>query len=220
MNPSSKIPAFLLSAAFLLSLGYAAQAPGPDEPAPGEPVPSQEAEPVADTGGRVVDAATAADIPYWEEQVAGQPDDVTVRLALGNAYAIGKRYTEAVREYRKVLKDYPEYKSAWNNLGSAYRALGRKSKALDAYNRAVKIDPRYALAYYNIGVIYDIAGEYDRSLEYYATAFKYDPDLMDPRKNAQVVTNRRVFAVLLHNYLETAGTLALPLEPAFPAPEN
>jgi len=220
MNRSSKIAAFLLSAAFLLTFGYAAQAPGPAEPAPAEPVPPQEEEPVADTGGRVVDADTAADIPYWEEQVAGSPHDVTLRLALGNAYAIGRRYSEAVREYRKVLKDYPEYKSAWNNLGSAYRALGRKSKALDAYNHAVKIDPLYALAYYNIGVVYDTAGQYDRALEYYATAFKHDPALMDPRKNPQVVTNRRVFAVLLHNYLETAGTLALPLEPAFPAPEN
>ena len=215
MNRFRKIPAFLLSAAFLLSLIHAAQAPGPAEPAP-----PPEAEPVADTGGRVVDAATAADVPYWEQQVAESPEDVTVRLALGNAYAIRNRYSEAAREYRKVLRDYPEYKSAWNNLGSAYRAMGRKGRALDAYGKALKLDPRYALVYYNMGVIYDSAGEYDRALEYYGQAFKYDPGLMDPKRNPQVVTNRRVFAVLLHNYLESAGTLALPLEPAFPSPEN
>jgi len=152
--------------------------------------------------------------------VAGSPGDVTVRLALGNAYAMNHRYGEAVRQYRKVLRDYPWSRPAWNNLGSAYRAMGRKSKALDAYRKAVKIDPRYGLAYYNIGVIYDSAGEYDRALEYYGLAFKYDPGLADPKINPQVVTNRRVFAVLLHNYLETAGTLALPLEPAYPTPEN
>jgi tetratricopeptide (TPR) repeat protein len=212
LNPSGYLPILFLAAAVLLGPTHAAQAPGTTEPPPME----MEAEPPA----RVIDAQTAADVFYWEEQVAGSPGDVTVRLALGNAYAMNHRYAEAVREYRKVLGDYPESRPAWNNLGSAYRAMGRKSRALDAYRRAVKIDPLYGLAYYNIGVIYDSAGEYDRALEYYGLAFKQDPTLADPKKNPQVVTNRRVFAVLLHNYVESAGTLALPLEPAYPAPEN
>ena len=215
MNGIRNIPTLLFAITILLGPGYAAQAPEATEPPP-----PTGGEIIEQGPARLVDAATAADVAYWEQQVAGSPDDVTVRLALGNAYAIKNRYGEAVREYRKVLRDYPEYKPAWNNLGSAYRAMGRKGRALDAYGKALKFDPRYALAYYNIGVIYDSAGEYDRALEYYGEAFKYNPELMDPRKNPQVVTNRRVFAVLLHNYLESAGTLALPLEPAFPAPEK
>ena len=208
MNLSRYLPILLLSAAVLAAPAlagptHAAQAPGTTEPTV-----------------RVIDAQTAADIFYWEQQVAGSPGDVTVRLALGNAYAMNHRYEEAVRQFRKVLRDYSGSKPAWNNLGSAYRAMGRKSKALDAYRKAVKIDPRYGLAYYNIGVIYDSAGEYDRAIEYYGLAFKHDPRLADPKINPQVVTNRRVFAVLLHNYLESAGTLALPLEPAYPTLEN
>jgi len=214
MNGFRIFSTFLLAIAILLSPGYA------QTPEETEPTPPPEDEAIAEGPARVVDAATAGDIPYWEQQVAESPEDVTVRLALGNAYAIRNRYSEAAREYRKVLRDYPEYKSAWNNLGSAYRAMGRKGRALDAYGKALKLDPRYALVYYNMGVIYDSAGEYDRALEYYGQAFKYDPGLMDPKRNPQVVTNRRVFAVLLHNYLESAGTLALPLEPAFPAPRN
>ena len=212
MIPSRYLPILFLSAVALLGPTHAAQAPGTT----GAPTIEMEAEPTA----RAIDARTAADIIYWEQRVAGSPGDVTVRLALGNAYAMNHRYAEAVREYRKVLRVYPGSRPAWNNLGSAYRAVGRKSKALDAYRKAVKIDPLYGLAYYNIGVIYDSAGEYDRALEYYGLAFKHDPTLADPKKNPQVVTNRRVFAVLLHNYVESAGTLALPLEPAYPAPEN
>jgi tetratricopeptide (TPR) repeat protein len=156
------------------------------------------------------------DIVYWQLKLAESPEDVTTRLALGNAYAMNNRFEDAVREFQKVTHDYPEYKSAWNNLGSAYRAMGRKSRALDAYQRAVKIDPQYALAYYNIGVVYDSAGHFQKALEYYGMAVKFDPTLLDPKKNPQVVKNNRVFAVLLHNYLESSDNLALPLEPAYP----
>jgi tetratricopeptide (TPR) repeat protein len=165
-------------------------------------------------------AEVARDVNFWQARTAESPEDVTIRLALGNAYALNNRFEEAVREFHRVTHDYPEYKSAWNNLGSAYRAMGRKSRALDAYQRAVKIDPSYALAYYNIGVVYDSAGQYQKALEYYGKAVKFDPKLLDPKKNPQVVKNSRVFAVLLHNYLEASSTLALPLEPAYPPEER
>ena len=222
MNPARYLPILFLSAAVLAASALAAPAlAGPAQAAQaqktaGPPTAEKEAAPAE----RVIDAQTAADISYWKVRVAGSPDDITVRLALGNAYAMNHRYEEAVGQYRKVLRAYSGSKPAWNNLGSAYRAMGRKSKALDAYRRAVELDPRYGLAYYNMGVIYDSAGEYDRALEYYGLAFQHDPKLADPKINPQVVTNRRVFAVLLHNYLESAGTLALPLEPAYPILDN
>ncbi len=210
MSLSRPLLLLVLGAAFLASAARAATPPPATQPAAGEDETVLETQPVA------VNDETTRDVDYWTERSAAAPDDVTVRLALGNAYALNKRYNEAVAEYRLALKVYPDYKQAWNNLGSAYRALGRKEKALSAYSRAIKIDPRYALVYYNLGVVYDSAGRYEKALEYYGEAVKYDPTLLDPKKNPQVVRNRRVFAVLLHNYVESAGSLALPLEPAYP----
>jgi len=157
-----------------------------------------------------------ADVSYWQEALTGAPDDITLQLALGNAYALNRRYNEAAQEYQKVLRVYPEYKAAWNNLGSAYRAMGKMSDALGAYKKAVAQDPRYGLAYYNIGAVYDHMGYYDKALKNYSLAIKYDPTLTDSKKNPQVVTNKRLYAVLLQNYVESAGSLALPLEPAYP----
>jgi tetratricopeptide (TPR) repeat protein len=205
----------LLGAPLLGGMAIAAE-----EPAPKTPPPQKVEAPAQEPKQTTVDSQLARDVAYWQETMAETPGDVTVRLALGNAYALNNRFEEAVQEYTAVLKDYPEYKSAWNNLGSAYRALGKKSRALDAYRKAVKIDPRYALAYYNIGVVYDAAGQYEKALEYYADAVKIDPTLLDPKKNPQVVKNGNVFAVLLHNYVESSDHVALPLEPAFPAPEH
>jgi tetratricopeptide (TPR) repeat protein len=158
----------------------------------------------------------ARDVLYWEDLVAEAPEDVTLRLGLGNSYALNDRLRDAVREYRKVLREYPDYKIAWNNLGSAYRALGKSSQAVRAYRKALELDPQYALVYYNLGVVYDREGFYQRAIEHYGLAFRYDPGLIEVRNNPQVVTNRHVSAVLLNNYLESAGAIALPLEPALP----
>lgn len=157
-----------------------------------------------------------ADIAYWKDAVAAEPDDVTLRLALGNAYAMNRRFPLAVAEYRQVLRIYPESRAAWNNLGSAYRGMGKMSDALDAYQKAVERDPRYGLGYYNIGAVYDSMGYYDKALKNYSRAIQFDPTLTDAKKNPQVVTNKRLYAALLQNYVESAGSLALPLEPAYP----
>src|SRR5262245_51364564 len=82
-------------------------------------------------------------VTYWEKAVASTPDDVTLHLALGNALALNKRFEEANREYRKVLRLYPESKAAWNNIGSVYRAMGKSGEALGAYRKAIALDPRY-----------------------------------------------------------------------------
>jgi tetratricopeptide (TPR) repeat protein len=156
------------------------------------------------------------DVPYWEEAVAATPEDVTLHLALGNAYAMNRRLREAAEQYKAVLRIYPESKSALNNLGSVYRAMGKPNEALEAYRKALKLDPRYGLAHYNIGTIYHQQGYFEEAVQSYGQAFKYDPSLTDSKRNPQVVANKLLFVVLLHNYVESAGSLALPLEPAYP----
>ena len=157
-----------------------------------------------------------ADVAYWRDAVSSAPQDVTLRLALGNALALNQKFPEAVKEYKQVLRVYPESKAAWNNLGSAYRGMGKLNDALGAYRHAIERDSRYGLAYYNMGVVYDKLGYYDKALANYSRAIRYDPSLTDSKRNPQVVNNKRLYAVLLQNYVESAGSLALPLEPAYP----
>jgi tetratricopeptide (TPR) repeat protein len=184
---------------------------------------SQEADsatPILDAGDEYpvvhVSKERIPDVGYWQQALADDPDDITLQLALGNAYAMNRKYREAIREYEHLLRTYPESKAAWNNLGSAYRASGKMSEALNAYKKALAQDPRYGLAYYNIGAVYDHMGYYDKALKNYGLAIRLDPTLTDSKRNPQVVTNKRLYAVLLQNYVASAGSLALPLEPAYP----
>jgi tetratricopeptide (TPR) repeat protein len=169
-----------------------------------------------DTATVAVPKERLSDIPYWEGAVASEPEDVTLHLALGNAYALNRRLSDAAAQYKQVLRIYPESKAALNNLGSVYRAMGKSNDALEAYRKALKLDPRYGLAHYNIGTIYQQQGYFDEAIQSYGQAFKYDPTLLDSKRNPQVVTNKLLFVVLLHNYVESSGSLALSLEPAYP----
>ena len=169
-----------------------------------------------DEGTVAVPKERLSDSAYWESAVAAEPGDVTLHLALGNAYAMNRRLSDAAAQYKEVLRIYPESKSALNNLGSVYRAMGKPSEALEAYRKALKLDPHYGLAHYNIGTIYQQQGYFDEAVDSYGKAFKYDPGLTDSKRNPQVVANKLLFVVLLHNYVESAGSLALPLEPAYP----
>jgi len=211
----------LLPAAVLGSAHPAAAAADAGKTSQDQKAPSSSPKRPVSSEQPAADEDTLRNIDHWEEAVAANPEDVTLRLALGNAYALNNHLVKAVQEYRKALKSYPEYKIGWNNLGSAYRALNRNSQALWAYRRALELDPHYGLAYYNIGVVYDNKKRYRRAIQNYGLAFRYDPGLIEVRKNPQVVTNRHLYAVLLSNYLESEGSVAIPLEPAFrAAPEE
>ena len=199
-------------------LSLAAALASPSEPH--SAMPAGEGESPASIPEVLVNPDRVGDVGYWTQAVKDSPDDVTLHVALGNALNINRRYGESVREYRLALKGYPVYKEAWNNLGSAYRAMGKMSAALDAYRKAVEIDPHYALAYYNIGTVYDSEGYYERSVKYYGLALRYDPRLASSKFNPQVVSNQKLLAASLRNYVEMKGTLALPLEPAYPALPN
>jgi len=200
------IPAFLV---LLLGITTQVNAQGTDN-----------APPVMDAGEEYplihVSKERISDVSYWQGALEAAPDDITLQLALGNAYALNRKFQQAIGEYQKVLRTYPESKAAWNNLGSAYRALGKMNDALNAYKKALDRDPQYGLAYYNMGAVYDHMGYYDKALKNYSTAIRFDPTLADSKRNPQVVTNKRLYAALLQNYVESAGSLALPLEPAYP----
>ena len=219
MSSSRSLPAVALTLLFAAagptpspSLALGASQPNEKSVPPAASSPSS-----PESSGIVVrDERLFRDVKYWESQLAADPDNVTIRLALGNAHALNNHPREAVRAYRRVLRDYPDYKIAWNNLGSAYRSMGREGQAFRAFRKAIDLDPRYALAHYNLGVVYDAEGHYNKALEEYGLALKYQPDLIEVKKNPQVVTNRHLYAVLLKNYVDSEGGLAVPLEMAYP----
>ncbi|MCB9367344.1 MAG: glycosyltransferase family 39 protein [Calditrichaeota bacterium] len=71
-------------------------------------------------------------------------------LNLGVAQQRAKHENEARFTYLKLLRDFPDYAPAFNNLGSACEAVKDTVSALDAYRRAIALDPAMSDAKENL----------------------------------------------------------------------
>jgi len=60
---------------------------------------------------------------------------------LGEIYAEGKMFKEAVTAYKSYLKKFPFDYKAWIAIGNCYSKLGKDQQAKRAYNKALKIKP-------------------------------------------------------------------------------
>jgi eukaryotic-like serine/threonine-protein kinase len=60
----------------------------------------------------------------------------------GDYYSlITGEYDKSVESFELLVKSYPLYWSAWNNLGYVYLALGKYDEAVAAFNESIKIYP-------------------------------------------------------------------------------
>ena len=55
------------------------------------------------------------------------------------------RYEEALANYEKTLKIYPNYAQAWLGKGMSYEYLGRYDEALRCFDKSLEILPKYGL---------------------------------------------------------------------------
>ncbi|HEV7767976.1 MAG TPA: tetratricopeptide repeat protein [Thermoanaerobaculia bacterium] len=81
-------------------------------------------------------------IEHFQQALRYQPPHYgadTMEDCLANAYLTLGRYTEAVREYERVLRFNPNHALARFHLAQTYSALGRRDDALREYRRFLEI---------------------------------------------------------------------------------
>ena len=71
----------------------------------------------------------------------------------GNAYRKKKNYTQAIKCFRRSLRVYPLFTTAWNNMGNVYYNQGNPEDAIKCYNKALTINPNYTNAQKNLNVV-------------------------------------------------------------------
>lgn len=102
------------------------------------------------------------DIQVAEEAVAKNPNLLTARLGLAQAYAKSGRFADAIAQYDQILSVSPDAGSALLGRGSAEIALDRLDAATADFQKVVdaakggemaNVDPQLESAYYSLGVI-------------------------------------------------------------------
>lgn len=85
-------------------------------------------------------------------------------------------YGGALKIYKQVLKEDPNFVEVYDNMGVCYRRLGDFKNAIKSYNKSIGIYPEGRMAHQNLGLIYGIQKEFEKAIGEYKIMQKLDPD--------------------------------------------
>lgn len=129
---------------------------------------------------RTIDAAEAA--------VRKQPDLVSVRIALADAYAQAGRFKDAAEQYGQVIQEQPTNATALLGRAAAYKKLGNVDAAVKDYQAEVdaasggemaRLDPQLEAAYYGLGAIALLRSQFTQASDDLLKATGIRPDDAD-----------------------------------------
>jgi eukaryotic-like serine/threonine-protein kinase len=73
------------------------------------------------------------------------PDDSVMRFDFAQLLRKNGRQTDAIEQYRQVLRVLPDFAHAYIGIATAYKSLNNFPAALQAYSKAAEIDPQWLI---------------------------------------------------------------------------
>lgn len=123
-------------------------------------------------------------------QLSAVPDvsqQVRYRFNLAVTYQEENNFSQARKEYERVIQMWPLYAEAHNNLGVVYKELGMYDEAIGELKKALALDPSYAKAYHNLGVIYQMKGDWKQAVKNYETALSLNRNHLGAYNNLGLI---------------------------------
>jgi protein O-mannosyl-transferase len=105
-------------------------------------------------------------VTLWRHCLDCDPDNHLAHNNLGAVLARGRRFDDAIGEFKEAIRLFPQYESAYANLGASLLDLGRRNEAATALRQALALDPRDAKAAFNYGECLLDAGNIDEALKF------------------------------------------------------
>jgi tetratricopeptide (TPR) repeat protein len=111
------------------------------------------------------------------EALAGRdPNDVVVRVELGNLYMDHQRWDEAIKWYREALVLDPGLTNILNELGACLVQSGRFAEGLAAFDEALAQDATDRNALYNRGLALEKLGRTSEAAAVWEEVLRLYPD--------------------------------------------
>ena len=89
----------------------------------------------------------------YRKALESEPSSQTATYNLGNSLYKQGKYSDAIKEYEKVImseSDDKKLSEAWHNIGNSYFMEKNLAKSIDAYKNCLRINPKDEEARYNL----------------------------------------------------------------------
>lgn len=123
-----------------------------------------------------------------KDDVRANPNDATLRVRLGEAYAAAGKYDEAMEQFQNALKIDPEHTGAYLDMGVVSTVEGDFDAAISAFEKVVEltegsefqsVNDRREVALYNLGVIALDRDQFEDAIGYLKGALRIRRDASD-----------------------------------------
>ncbi len=123
------------------------------------------------------------EVTLWQDCADKSPNKARPHYNLAYALAEEGKISQAVEQYRNVIRIEPDHVKAHTNLGLALFNQGKDFEAIEHYKRAIKIDPDLPEAYNSMGNALFGQGKYKKAIESYKEALRIKPDYFQAHNN-------------------------------------
>jgi tetratricopeptide (TPR) repeat protein len=133
-----------------------------------------------------------AAIRELQEALTLEPDDPEAAFALGNIYLAQTRHLEALRIFKRLEQDFPDFApEVYYNMGVCYKHLGYPEMALECLEEALDRDPSYFECLDIIGRLHLDAGRLDEARKALQEVLDADPGNINARHTLGVVYSKQ-----------------------------
>lgn len=119
----------------------------------------------------------------FEKAARLRPPNLPAWYNLARLKQRGNDHKGALKIYRCILEEQPDYGEVWNNLGIAYRETGSRDEAISCFTKAVKFTPDMAEAWNNLGVAQDEHSMFEDASKSYRRAIEIRSDYQSAHFN-------------------------------------
>ncbi|MDB5256081.1 MAG: hypothetical protein JWM14_776 [Chitinophagaceae bacterium] len=106
----------------------------------------------------------------------------------GLAYGEFGMNKEALADFDKVVKLYPQFSYGYFYRGSSYWHLGEYDKAIVDYSTAIHLDSKDLHSYFNRGLCYQSEKNYDKALADFSKVIQLDPNFDEAYNQVAMTT--------------------------------
>ncbi len=138
--------------------------------------------------------AVQEEVAELEQAIEAVPDNVELRIELGNLYYESNMLDQALTVYLEASRVDSTHPGVLVNLASLYTDMGRASDALPLLEKALRHDPRNSIIYTNLGSVYYDQQRFQEAVDMYQMAISLDSESIEAHFNLGVAfADARIF---------------------------